>query len=307
MNDLSGKELLKQWRERQFLGGTSQRQHAKELGIPFDVYHGKLYRAQCDEKENLPPEFSGFDRPSLYEWHIPGILKFNWNDFVVLGDVQLPTTDYDFSMLPALIAKRWLKSPRRLIIGGDFWNCDAFSAYKKVIPLPDWRNEVQAAKNILALWAETFDEMYMICGNHERRRLMWMEGEEDFQDIIAQVAPHGKVQASVMDRCEVKTENGLYNVLHGGSYRKAALSMADELAQKYQSHIISHHEHHAAMGMDRFDRYFVVNNGGLFDIKKMAYVQLVSTPRSSMSQGFTMVKDGFPYLFGKFSDWVKWL
>ena len=226
---------------------------------------------------------------------------------MVVGDVQLPTTDYDFAMLPALVAQRWLKPPRKLIIAGDFWNMDAFSSYDKIIQLPSLKDEMNAARNLLAIWANTFDEMYLICGNHERRRLAHMQGEEGIQDIIQTVIPNGKIWASVLDRCEVTTKAGIVNVLHGGAYRKSPLNMADELAQKYQSHIISHHEHHCAFGVDRYDRYYIVNNGGLFDVNKMAYVQLLSTPRSGMSQGFTMVKDDFPYLFSRFSDWQKWI
>jgi hypothetical protein len=58
--------------------------------------------------------------------------------------------------------------------------------------------------------------------------------------------------------------------------------------------------------MDRFDRYYIINNGGLFDQSKMAYVQLKTNTCANMSQGFTMIKNGYPYLFGNFTDWEKW-
>jgi 3',5'-cyclic AMP phosphodiesterase CpdA len=226
---------------------------------------------------------------------------------MVLGDVQLPTTDYNFATLPALIAKKHIKKPRRLIIAGDFYNMDAWSKYKKIIKLPSWEQEKESARNLLTLYAQAFDEMFMISGNHERRLLETLDGEFDINDVLAASLPSGKVKATVMDRCTVHTSQGKYTVLHGDNYAKKALNNADEWAQKFQSHIISHHEHHAAIGMDRFDRYWIINNGGLFDQKKMAYVQLKTNTCANMSQGFTMIKDGYPHFFGKFTNWDKWL
>jgi hypothetical protein len=149
--------------------------------------------------------------------------------------------------------------------------------------------------------------MWMLCGNHEHRILKQLEGQYDINDVLAASLPSGKVKATVLDKCTVRTTNGTYTVVHGDNYSKKSLNNADELAQKYQTHIISHHEHHAAMGLDRFDRYIIINNGGLFDQKKMGYTKVSSNTCANMSQGFTMVKNGYPYLFGKFTDWSKWL
>lgn len=306
MNLIKGKELLDSWNKAKFAGAT-QPEHAKELGIPYSTYKSRMYRAQADAVVVAPPEFKGYDRPELYDWSLPEKWEFTWDDFMVIGDVQLPTTNYDFATLPALIAGKHIKGRRRLIIGGDFYNMDAYSEYKKIVPLPTFREEQEAARNLLALYATVFEEIYMICGNHERRRLARLEGEEDIQDVITAAFPGGHVKATVNDMCTVNTIKGKYTVIHGANYSKKALAVADELAQKHQSHIISHHEHHAAIGMDRFDRYFIVNNGGLFDQKKMAYTQIVSNTMANMSNGFTMVKGGYPYLFGNWTNWSEWL
>ena len=306
--DLSGEALLKAWegiRNR----GLTQEQHARALGMEYTTYKSRYYRAMANRRFSKliddQPEFSGFDRPELYDWSLPSEWVFDWDDFMVVGDVQLPTTDYNFAMLPAYIAHEHLKPPRKLLICGDFWNFDAFSKYDNIIKLPGYREEQEAARNLLALWSLTFDEMWMLTGNHERRKLVHEKGEEDINNIMAVVTPN--VNATVRDACKVNTSQGQYTVTHGASYRKIPLSSANELAQKLQTHVILHHEHHAAFGMDIFDRYFIVNNGGLFDVKKMAYVQLETKAMAGMSQAFTMVKGGYPYLFGKWTDWSRWL
>lgn len=298
--------LLKRYEDAR-LAGLSQTEFAQDEGLSLRALESRLYRIRLKIRGIPPQDFRGFDRPELYDWKLPTEWAFGWNDFMVIGDVQLPTTDYDFAMLPAMIARKYLKKPRKLIIAGDLYNGDAWSKYPNVIPTPTWNMEKESARNLLTIYAQTFDEMWMLSGNHERRKLEHDHGQEDLQDTLAAALPGGHVKATVLDKCTVLTSNGKYTILHGDNYSKKALNNADEWAQKYQSHVISHHEHHAAIGMDRFDRYYIINNGGLFDQKKMAYVQLKTNTCANMSQGFTMVRDGFPYLFSDFTDWKRWL
>lgn len=297
--------LLQEWEEAKLMR-VKKEDFAKQKGMSLSALSSKIYR-QGLKYRGSAENFQGFDRPELYDWRLPSEWEFEWEDFVVIGDVQLPTTDYDFATLPVLVAKKYLRKPRRLIIAGDFYNMDAWSKYANVIPTPSWEQEKESARNLLTIYAQTFDEMWMLCGNHEHRILKQLEGQYDINDVLAASLPSGKVKATVLDRCKVRTGKGTYTILHGDNYSKKSLSNADEWAQKFQTHIISHHEHHAAIGLDRFDRYFIVNNGGLFDQKKMGYVQLKSNTCANMSQGFTMVKNGYPYLFGKFTDWTRWI
>lgn len=297
--------LLQEWEQAKLMRVTKE-EFAKQKGITTSALRSKLYR-QGLKYRGSAQNFSGFDRPELYEWTLPQEWVFDWDDFIVIGDVQLPTTDYDFAMLPAMIAKKYLRKSRKLLIAGDFYNMDAWSKYPNLIPTPSWEQERESARNLLAIYAQTFDEMWMLCGNHEHRILKQLDGQYDINDVLAASLPSGKVKATVLDRCRVNTSNGVYTIVHGSNYSKKSLNNADELAQKYQTHIISHHEHHLAIGLDRFDRYFIVNNGGLFDQKKMSYVQLGTNTCANMSQGFTMVREGYPYIFGKFTDWSKWL
>lgn len=299
-------DLLKRYENAQ-IAGVTQEEFAEQEGMSYRSLESKVYRARLKIKGIAPASFAGFDRPELYEWKLPTEWAFEWDDFMVIGDVQLPTTDYDFAMLPAIIAKKYLKKPRRLIIAGDFYNADSWSKYPNVIPTPKWDQEKESARNLLTIYAQTFDEMWMLSGNHERRKLEHDKGEDDLQDTLTASLPGGHVKATALDRCTVLTTNGKYTIVHGDNYSKKALNNADEYAQKYQTHIISHHEHHAAIGMDRFDRYYIINNGGLFDVEKMGYVKLKTNTCANMSQGFSMIRNGFPYLFADFTDWSKWL
>lgn len=301
--DLQGEVLLKAW-EGVRSHGITQEKHAEMLGIPYETYKARYYRAMANRR------FEKANRPELFDWTLPVEWLFAWEDFLVVGDVQLPTTNYDFAVLPAYVAATQLKKPRRLVIAGDLFNFDAFGKYEDMIRMPTFQEEMDAARNLVGLWAQTFDEMYMVLGNHDARLIKALQGKVEVQDVMNLVNAHlplGKIQVSVRDALGVKTSQGLYRIAHGASYRKLPLSTANELAQKYQAHIILHHEHHAAQGMDIYDRYFIVNNGGLFDKEKMAYVQLLTQAKAGMSNGFTIVKNGYPTLLGKWTNWKNWI
>ncbi len=296
-------ELLAEWQGAKVLKITME-QFAKSKGMTVSSMRSKIYRQGLKNKDSKDYVF---DRPELYDWSLPQEWAFDWDDFMVIGDVQLPTTDYDFATLPAMIAKKHLKKSRKLIIAGDFYNMDAWSKYPSLISSPSWVQEKLSAQNLLTIYSQVFDEIWMLTGNHERRILEKLEGQFDINDVLSASLPSGKVKATVLDRCTVNTSKGKYTIVHGDNYSKKQLSNADEWAQKFQSHVISHHEHHAAMGLDKYDRYFIINNGGLFDQAKMSYVQLKTNTCAGMSQAFTLIKRGYPYLFGKFTDWDRWL
>ncbi len=126
--------------------------------MSYDAMHGKLWRA----KLNITP------RPELFQHVVGKPLKLSGN-WIVLGDVQLPTTDYDFAILPAAIAKRHLSKPRQLLIVGDLLNMDCFASYEKEIGLPGFRQEIESARVLLMEWYKVFDRIVWLPGNHERR------------------------------------------------------------------------------------------------------------------------------------------
>ena len=153
--------LLEEWQQAKLMG-VSQEEFAQQKGMTFKSLNTKLYRQRLKVKGGVSPDFKGFDRPELYDWSLPQEWTFDWDDFMVVGDVHLPTTDYDFATLPAMIAKKHLKKPRKLIIAGDLYNMDAWSKYPSAIPIPAWVNEKEAARNLLTIYSQVFQEIWMI-------------------------------------------------------------------------------------------------------------------------------------------------
>jgi hypothetical protein len=128
-------------------------------------------------------------------------------------------------------------------------------------------------------------------------------------DIFGMVVQNPKVQVSNLGHLTVDTTCGKYRVTHAKNYSVNQLTVADQLAQKYQTNVIQFHEHHLSMGWDRFGRYIAINGGGLFDPEQMIYATIDDNKSPAMKPGFVMLKNGTPYLFGNcpFTDWDTWL
>jgi hypothetical protein len=302
---LTGEVLHELWRTPKSDGRRrSQRDLAEEVDLGFNAVHGRIWRYQKSLERGGVKE-----KPELFDVGLPMPLHLA-GDWMIVGDVHAPCTDYDFATLLPAIAENHLSRPRRLIVAGDLINFDQF-AYEEQrrITLPNWRKERIAARHLLEMWLQVFDEIVWLMGNHERRLSKKTRGELEADDLGRMVLDDPRVTVSLYGYCTIETPTGLWRVTHASNYSVNQLTVADALANKFQCHIISHHEHHLAIGWDRFKHHVIVNNGGLFDPQKLAYVVLDDSKSPGMVQGFTMLRGGYAHVFGPepFTDWSQWL
>lgn len=226
---------------------------------------------------------------------------------IITGDWQLPTTDYEFMKRIMHIGLLELESPRKLIIAGDFLNNDAFSGYDDTVPSPRFNTEIKACKRVLDDLLRVFDEVVIFMGNHERRSQRKTKGQLTAELLFTLITTDERVTVSPHGFMELTSNGELYRVTHAKNYSVNQLTVADALAHKELCHIIQHHEHHLAIGYDRYKNFLIINNGGVFSQQDMAYVVIDDSKHANMANGFTMVKDGVPTLYGKypFTDWTS--
>jgi len=85
-------------------------------------------------------------------------------------------------------------------------------------------------------------------------------------------------------------------------------NVGNDLAHKFQQHIVLHHQHHGSISLDRYKRYIIVDNPAMVDQKKLAYVSLDDSKKPNMGRGFTFIKDGEPTMFLEgLTVWKHWL
>jgi hypothetical protein len=147
-------------------------------------------------------------------------------------------------------------------------------------------------------------------GNHDRRVSRKTDGEMDIHDLAELLSVNiKKIEASILGYGSLDSNNIQYRITHTRQYSINRLTVASELAAKYQSNVISFHEHHLAQGWDKYHRYVIVNGGSLVLQSSLPYCSLDDNKMPNFCTGFVMVKNGAPYLFGKtpFTDWDLWL
>jgi len=283
----SDKSLLLSWKEAE-ARGLRMGEWARENRLPIYTTIPRL----TDLLESGKVKHQPFDIETHTRWTL------DWPSVMIVGDVQVPTTDWKLARLVAYVAERRMTKPRRLIIAGDFLNFDAWSAFPRCLMPAAWKVEREEAHDLLSLWLKTFDDIRWLFGNHERRKLYAAQAEEDEFDILnALHIPDERIKVSLFDRCQVNTPHGPWIVAHGGDYSQSLLSKADVYSQKFQSHVAAAHSHRFGLGVDKFGRYLIVSTGGLFDVDKLAYVQLTTTAQPVMTQGFLLINEGYPELF----------
>lgn len=226
-------------------------------------------------------------------------------DWLIVGDVHVPTTDYPLAQRVGKVASK-LGIPG-LIIAGDLFNFDLFSTYPRVSRLPGWKQERDAARQLLKEWLEVFERVVILPGNHDRRIQKWSYGELEEEDIFGMVTSSDKVRTNAFGWCTIKAKTGVWRVTHPRDYSRKPLNVAGTLAGKFHQHIISFHEHHLGISWSA-DSNIIVNGGGLFDPEKMAYTQFEDNTSPFMQRGFVALKDGYPMLFGRepFTRWADW-
>jgi hypothetical protein len=280
--------------------GKTRAEIAEMVGLSMGAVGGRIWRYRQTLNGSMTPE----DHAGLQLFNIIlGQPLELTGDFVVVSDVQAPTVHLDFARLVMPTAQRY--GIREMILLGDFLNMDYASLYPIITPHPQGTSEIAAARYLIDEWLQYFTRIIWLPGNHEDRWLKLNRGNFEMKQLASMITKSDRVEVSNFDHCWIDTPRGRWFCCHGTNYSINQLVVADQLAQKYQAHVICGHQHHLAMGWDRYKHYMIVDNGGLFDADKMAYVSMRASKFAGMQIGFSLLKDGYPALFGPepFTDW----
>jgi predicted phosphodiesterase len=290
----TGEQLYKAWKSKP---GRTKQQVAEFYGMSYGAAAGLIWRYEQTLK-GAPAE-----KPQLFNINLGAPLRLE-GDWLVVSDVQCPTVDLDMARLVVPVAEK--RGLRQLLIDGDFINADWLSGYPVLVPVPSAQMEIKAAAYLIEEWLRWFDRIVLLPGNHEDRYLKANSGNLDMVQLVGLFTSSNRVQVSQFDHCWIEAASGRWLVTHGKHYSLNQLVVADQYAQKYQANVIVGHQHHLAMGWDRWKRFMVVDNGGLFDPLKMAYVSMRASKMPGMMPGFTALVGGYPTLYGKepFTNWA---
>lgn len=299
-----------------YQAGKSFPEIAAEYGFRLESVRGRVYRHAkriAARQVDMPP-FPVFLRGRTLALDIPRLTDFPrlQGDALVVGDLHVPCTDWTLVELLARFGEKHLpRGKRRLFIVGDLLNFDALSKYDHIASPINMAHELAAAEATLDHLGKVFDEMVFTLGNHDHRLFKRVEGaltETQFGQLISN-GMGDKLRVSGFGHAEVTGGGQRWRLTHPANYSKTKGAVAATLAQKFQCNIASFHEHHVAMLRDPYNRYTLINGGGMFDPEKLAYVSLMDSTSSVMCNGFVFLRNGVGHLltpYPSMTDWDMW-
>jgi len=237
-------------------------------------------------------------------------LKITRNKVMVASDAHIPL--HDKELFNVMLNVSQAKQIKTLIFDGDLFNVDAFSFFDMKVPEAGksynftWeREEAMEALRILEL---CYDEIIVNMGNHELNRLMQIfKGNLNLKDIFRLFTLNvHKYKITNRDHIILTSGKRKWRICHPLNYSQIKSRVAYRLADKYGMNVISAHGHFCGQVISLNGKYIVVDSGGLFDQKKVPYIQTTNL-FPNWNQGFVTIENGYHELFNPlYKDLSKW-
>jgi len=237
-------------------------------------------------------------------------LKITRDKVMVASDAHIPL--HDKSLFNIMLNVSQEKNIKTLIFDGDLLNIDAFSFFDMKVPeegeAHDFTWERKEVMEVLRVLELCYDEIIVNMGNHELNRLMQIfKGKLNLKDIFRLFTLNvDKYKITNRDHIILTSGKKTWRICHPRNYSQIKSRVAYRLADKYEMNMISAHGHFCGQAISVSGKYVVVDSGGLFDPKKIAYIQTTNL-FPFWNQGFVIIEGGYHELFNPlYRDLSKW-
>lgn len=267
---------------------TLVRKSAQLPQIETYVYTG-------DVKHVAVPVYTG-------EWY------FDEEETVITGDLHSVKTSLSFLERMVLFAKRHLKPNPTLYLVGDVADGDKDSKHAKHVPPIPRAMELDILQQTIDYLLTVFGRIRITPGNHLRNRLVeLLEGDLSMNQLKRLFTNHpDRVEISPYDVVFITSGGHKWAATHQYQYSRSKLVTANKLAQKYQCNIITFHQHHTAIGRDEYNRYTIIDCGGMHQPDMMSYAKLVPNTMPNMNNGFVYLRNGVGNLLTPYDTMTSW-
>jgi hypothetical protein len=245
-------------------------------------------------------------------FNTPDGIKFYDSPVLPMDDYMI-SCDYHSPYYSELWTNRYLTIARKYeikkqIIVGDLFDMD----FAKSHPItdgekPSFIEDEKKQSDPLIQTLSWFDETWLVCGNHETRISRITEARVQFSqlvDFFCKDLIQKKFNFTIFDKVQIGEK---FLLIHPKSYSQISGATAVRLAEKYHKHILAAHGHFSALRWDRSGKYMGIDIGGMFDQRKIAYVNLLTTTHPSWENGFVVILNGHAYQFHQETDFCWWL
>lgn len=298
----------------EFRQGLNYSELAAKYILNRDSVRARVNRAMRAAIEPPRYSFTGVEPPQTMGQPVfDGQLCLTADELMIAGDIHVPSTNYPLLQSMVDVAQKHMAEPRALLICGDLSNGDQDTHHAPLAPTISRQNELRQLEALMGWLLLTFDTIYLTPGNHLRHRLMnALKADIGADQVVRLFVPPEhlrRVTFSWYDEVHVTSGGEDYVIAHQYQYRQTKLSIANDLAQKYQKNVICFHQHHTAIGRDKYNHHTIIDCGGLHDQTMMGYVNLVPSTLPRMNNGYVYLRDGTANLltpYRTFTDWRLW-
>ena len=286
---------------------TSRRYKDIAKDVPRKRRRAVTLPATFKKQENIIHlDTTGPEVPELFQVDLGQALTLS-GDWMLVGDVHVPTTDWALAMKVADVAE--MLGVKSLLICGDLLNQDAMSFHPRTSKPIDWTDELTATRLLLNRWLEWFSQIVWLAGNHETRLIRWSGGIMGMEELRNNLVWDKPVRVSRFQYCIIKTPTGDWRISHPKSFSRIPLRVANTLALQEGQHVVTFHEHHLGKSVAGNGVHIIANAGGLFAADKMDYVALADSTAPKMVRGFASLVGGYLEVYGEepYTNWQKLL
>lgn len=209
----------------------------------------------------------------------------------IFSDIHCPMHDAKLLYQGIQVAKHF--NSEILLLNGDVLDLNQISRhmggyYRRKAELDD---DFEAAEHLLKILCREFKTVYWLSGNHCIERLIKLfRGEVKASRLLKVVGDFPNLKITSRSFVDI---NEHVRICHPRQYGRVRGSLAQRLAQRWQKHIGTGHQHHAAMSYSPDGKWQAV------DIPCMVQVDLQDYVRNELND-FPEPMKGFAMVFGNY-------
>lgn len=179
-------------------------------------------------------------------------------------------------------------------IAGDLLNFDELSPHGKKEPVTPYTVDIEAARQILRVLQNTFSDIYIMSGNHDR--YYTKKKDAPFTDLICSEVLQGKTQGVHVTNYDYIFRGDDWIIGHLTNYDPSPGVLAAQIADKYNRHALVGHDHLLGITTAKNGR-LGVSIGAMLQPDRFWYKVRGLDTYPHFQLGFAIIKNNQLYLF----------
>ncbi len=229
------------------------------------------------------------------------------------ADLHIPS--HSVKMLDRLVRVAKSRQVRTLIVGGDVADFPTASKWPKIVPSVGVEQTLDKVGEVLCFLAETFDEIYVVTGNHDQRLCKAVGEPLTFERVLWSAIAGRRFDAKLVASDHTffyigdEGDGGLETGIVGGHptfFSQIAAKTLSEVAMLKHRHVLGSHNHIQGLLWSKCGRYWACDPGAMCEAENTPYHQMGDgiSKFPAWKQGMVLLDGNLPTLLA--DGWTDW-